>query len=474
MVTRSTICAISPVQFRWLILLIFPAAFVSACQITGNTESAYSFGAAMAACTWLIYRLDSLNPDAIGVWLVIAVFVTFYFLRYPLLLLDPGAVAAIHPDSIAPLFLNDRAGLTQALKLASMVFVTFCIVARLMLGPRGTRTGASRARVHQGHDPFMVWLIVVVPLLMIVLGYIAYAYRIGQMGAAPGEPLPFRLKGVIFYARHVLIPLLIVAIIYRATLSRDGRSLSIGLLLLAIHGVSDTVLRASKSSLLLCLLLVVFLSVSGGIRIRRKGLMIVGALVLGAILLMPTITYYRALRFGSDAGLWQLFASAFGAANQDFIGVLQKSFNAVYFRIPGIETIWAINSLAKEPLGTGLIETMRSPFGVTGYLNFEIYQVPVESYTLFAPGFVGWFYLAGGEIGLVLGGIALALLCVKVPRWFYGGYLRWSPVANTFFLWILFISLTDGTLDSNFLLFSTGVVSLASLEFFDHVIPPRF
>jgi hypothetical protein len=67
----------------------------------------------------------------------------------------------------------------------------------------------------------------------------------------------------------------------------------------------------------------------------------------------------------------------------------------------------------------------------------------------------------------MLGGILLALLCVWLPRWVYGGYLRWSPVANTFFLWILFISLTDGTLDSNSLLIAVGVATLAALEFFD-------
>jgi hypothetical protein len=126
--------------------------------------------------------------------------------------------------------------------------------------------------------------------------------------------------------------------------------------------------------------------------------------------------------------------------------------------------------LVEEPLGPGLFETIRSQFGVTGYLNFEIYQVPVEAYTLYAPGFVGWLYLAGGWSGLTIGSIVLALLCVWMPRWFYGGRLLWPPVANTFFLWILFVSLTDGTLDGNFLLIAAGVSTLFGLQFINRVI----
>jgi hypothetical protein len=469
MLTRSIIYTIPLAQLRWFILLAFPAAFVFAYQITGSTESAYSLGAAMAACAWLLYRLDSMKPEVIAVWLVVVVFLAFYFLRYPVLLYDPAKVAIMNPDSISAIFLNDHTGLTEALKLASFVFVVFCVTSGIQLRNVLAKSDSYNTILRHGNPQILLWLLVSLPLLMIALGYVAFIYRIGQMGVDPGEPLPFRLKGVIFYARHVLIPLLILVIIYRATLASERRLVSVGLILLAIHGVSDAILRGSKSSLLLCLLLVVFLVASEGMKIRRKGLVIIGVLALCGILLMPTITQYRALRFDYDAGLLQLFSSALSSANQDFIGVLSKSFKDLYFRIPGIETAWAINYLVEEPLGRGLLETMRSQFGITGYLNFEIYQVPVEAYTLYAPGFVGWLYLAGGWQGLTIGSIALSLLCVRMPRWFYGGPLRWPPVANTFFLWILFVSLTDGTLDGNFLLIAAGVTTLIVLQFIDRV-----
>jgi hypothetical protein len=225
----------------------------------------------MVACAWLLYRLDSMKPEVIAVWLVVVVFLAFYFLRYPVLLYDPAKVAIMNPVSISTIFLNDHTGLTEALKLASFVFVVFCVTSGIQLRNGLAKSDSNRTILRHENPQILFWLLVLVPLLMLALGYVAFIYRIGQMGVDPGEPLPFRLKGVIFYARHVLIPLLILAIIYRATLASETRSVSVGLILLAMHGVSDAILRGSKSSLLLCLLLVVFLAASEGMRIRRKG-----------------------------------------------------------------------------------------------------------------------------------------------------------------------------------------------------------
>lgn len=472
MLIRPLISTIRLPQLRWLILLAFPLISLFAQFITGSMESAYYLGAGMAACAWLLYRLDSVRPDTMAVWLVVLVFLAVYFLRYPILLLNPSFVVSTHPDSIAPIFLNDPAGLTNALKLSTFVFVVFCIVA----GSQIQRGAVSSSTVNlispKERDQIGWWLLIAISLLIIVLGYVAYAFKIGQMSVAPGEPLPFRLKGIVFYLRHVLIPLLILALICHATVASDRRFLYFGLLLLVTHGISDAILRGSRSSLLLCLLLVIFLWASGGIRVRPKGVTVLVGLLLGAILLFPTIYQYRMLRFESDGELLYLLSEAFRISNQNMLLVIEKSFETVYFRIPGIETTWAIGSLINEPLGAALFDTIRNKFGVTGYLNFEIYQVPFDAYTLFAPGFVGWFYLVGGWIGLALGGFLLALLCVRLPRMIFGGYLRWPPLANTFFLWVLFISLTDGTLDSNFLLIATGLATLAALEFFDRATKP--
>jgi len=307
---------------------------------------------------------------------------------------------------------------------------------------------------------------------MITLGYVAYIYRIGQMGVSPGEPLPFRLKGVIFYARHVFIPLMILALICQASRMESRRLMGFGWVLLALHGVSDTLLRGSRISILLCALLVVFLYASGGVKIRRKEILVLAVIASGAIFLFPIVTDYRILQYQTNSVFFENIVNAFNFANKDVWAVLKSGIYSVYTRIPGLETAWAVSSLIDHPLGPRLAEIIRTPFGVTGYLNFNIYQVSAEAYTLFAPGFVGWFYLAGGWAGLAIGGVALALLCVWLPRWIYSGRLLWPQLANTFLLWVLFISLTDGALDNNFLLFATGLASLTALEFFERAMKP--
>jgi hypothetical protein len=453
-------------HMRWLILLSFPIAALFAQPITGGFETPLYLSAAMGACAWLLYKLDSLRPDMLAIWMVVIIFLATYFLRYPVLLFDPSFVVMTHPGAARTVFRNEQMGLVNALKLTSFVFVVFCIVAGSILRRERAKPNTACQFPAELNRQISVWLFIFVALLLVVLGYVSYVYKIGKMGSAPGEPLPYRLKGIVFYARHVFIPLLILALACNATFVRNHRMLYASLILLAIHGVSDALLRGSKSSLLLCLLLAVFLAVSGGLKIRYKGMLLLCGLVLLAILLIPTINMYRSLRNESVDGMWELFYSALTTANHDLFSVIKTSFILVYFRIPGIETTWAITSLVSEPLDDRLFNIIRSPFGVTGYLSFDIYQVPMNDYTLFAPGFVGWLYLAWGWISLTLGGALLAILCVNLPRVIYGGYLRWAPLANTFFLWVLFISLTDGTLDSNFLLIAAGIASLIVLEFF--------
>lgn len=469
---RLTIATILPTKLRWLILLAFPLAYLMSAP-----ESALYFAASFFACAWLIYHVDSFREDTIPVWLVLFLFILFYYFRYPILVSSPELFANISPHSVKVLYLHgDRSGSLVALKLSSFLFCIFCIVAGLLYGRRNCVQGKTEydplpspacKRVKIGYLATLAIL-----FLMLILGFVAYVYRIGQMGVSPGEPLPFRLKGIIYYARHVVIPLLILAVIYQASRMENRRLIGLGWVLLALHGVSDTLLRGSRSSILLCALLVVFLCVSGGVKIRRKEILVLAGIAGVAIFLFPIVTYYRILQCQTSSGVLENIVYAFNYVNKDVGVVLKSGIYSIYTRIPGLETAWAVSGLMDYPLGPRLTEIIRTPFGVTGYLNFNIYKVSVEAYTLFAPGFVGWFYLAGGWAGLAAGGVALALLCVWLPRWIYRGRMLWSPLANTFFLWVLFITLTDGTLDSNFLLIATGLATLAALEFFDRAIKP--
>lgn len=452
-------------QLRWFLLLVFPMVCIAAITqgATVIATLAYS-GIAMFSCALLLRRMNSLTPLNVSIWLVLGLFIAFYFLRYMYLLFDFKPVSAIQPDTVFKVLKRDVASLHQAYSLTTLAFSVFCCGAAMLLGKEdrsGARTPQGAATVGAG---FINALVFVILMLMMLLGYVAHVYHIGQMGIAPGEPLPFRLKGVVFYGRLVVLPLLMLTLIYLGgALQRPGL-VRLGLVLLVVHGISDVMLRGSRSSLLLCVLVIVFLAANGGLRVRRAGIAISSAIAVVAILLMPVIMQYRILRFTSGEGMLVVMGQALNSAGEGIVQLLGNGLMTVYWRIPGIETMWAMLSLKVEPLGKALFAILASPFGVTGYLNFGVYLYPPESNTLFAPGYVGWWYLAGGNIGVAVGAVALAFICVVIPRFIYAGRLHSSPVANTFLLWVLFISISDGTLDGNLFLIAAGTVVLGAIE----------
>ena len=465
MISSKNMKLVFPLPFRWLLLLSFPVATVLAFIAGAGSGQMLWLSISMCACAYLLYRLDTVGPETMAVWLVLSVFLGFYFLRYPYLLFDPSPIIGTHPNSISALFRDNGAGLGKALAFSAVAFCSFCLTCGALLGRLNAGHMQTNDMPREVSARMADVLMIAIPLMMLILGYVSYVHRIGQMGVPSGEPLPFRLKGIVFYGRTVVLPLMILALINFGTKLESRRLIWIGVGMLAVHGFSDMMLRGSRSSLLLCLLLVLFLIVGRGLRVRRLGLFILAALALGAIWLMPMVMQYRILRMHSDAGMWVLMQQAFVASNDGALALLKHSLLTVYYRIPGIETIWAIINVDGKPLGSTWWPTVRSPFGMTGYLNFALYHVPLEANTLYAPGFVGWLYLAGGYAMLLLGPALLAWVCVHVPRRIFASGSPNAAVVNAFLLWILFLTLTDGTMDANVLLIAAGLVALASWEY---------
>lgn len=455
--------------WRWVLLLILSAACVPAALHLGSaSEALIPITVSIASCALLLRYLDTFTSRNVTVWLALCLFLILYFLRYAYLAFDPTPIAKTLPGTVYGLLQTDREGLQWSFVFSAIAFSVFCVFSALFLRRVQVKANVGQVASENSYRTADLriarMLLLGIPILMLLLGYVAHVYKIGQMGLPPGEPLPFRLKGVIFHARLIVLPLLILTLIYLGTKTKSSWMERAGLFLLLVHGVSDMMLRGSRSSLLLCILLAIFLAASGGLKLKRNGMLIGSALLLASIWLMPVIMKYRILRFTSTEGPLAVMVEAINATGDSLTQLLLVGLSVVYFRIPGIETMWAIHSVKAEPLGSALIPTLATPFGLTGYLNFAAYHLPPELNTLFAPGFVGWLYLAGGMIGLLLGSIALASVCVMVPRLCFDSGLRCAPVANTFLLWMLFVSISDGTLDGNLFMIAVGLFSLGAIE----------
>lgn len=456
-------------QLRWILLLVFPPAFVLGPESAPDPQWHFALCViAMAAGYVLLRQLEDLTPLNAAVWLALVLFIALYFFRYCYLVVDPTPLMrTLFDDAYASI--TRRPDLLQwAFTQSVTVFTVFCLASAWLLRRGTSATGVPLQPGGTALDgvggKLTQVLIVVLPLLMLVLGYVAHKYHIGQMGVAPGDPLPFRLKGVIFHARYILLPLLILLLILLGRHAGNSAVERLGFLLLLVHAASDMVLRGSRSSLLLGVLLIVFLVAAGGARLRRADILASAGVGVAAVWLTPLILHYRVLRSLSNDGIFAILQQVPGRLGGNLIDLLRDGVAFVYFRLPGIETAWTLGSYDAKPLGAQLLPTVISKYGITGYLNFDIYKIPVEAYTLFAPGFVGWLYLAGGISGLVIGALALSWLCSVLPGQLYDRGLKCAPVANVFLLWMIFLALTDGTVDSLGFMIVVGLMSLTVIE----------
>jgi hypothetical protein len=167
----------------------------------------------------------------------------------------------------------------------------------------------------------------------------------------------------------------------------------------------------------------------------------------------------------------EAFSSAFNVVGKDWFKQIFKGFEFILFRMPGIESLWNIIALRIEPLGISSIDVINLKNGIAGHLTYESFshklpfpmKTEIDS-TLMAPGFVGWFYLVAGLPAIVLGSLLIGLLSVLGWKFLDRRCFESGPVAQVFFLWMLFMALIEGTLDNMVYMFLVGLITIVALE----------
>jgi len=467
-------------KLRWAVLLLFVIGYAL-------TKTRFSFVAgeyliynllAFATSAALLTQLKGFKQNYVGVWLAFIVIATVYFFRFYWISIDPSPVQVMLPWNPYKNMVGKLDLLFFAFKLSVVAFVSFGFTCAAMLHLIQKKSISAYQNISQRDISIYKFvakllLIVLIPL-MLVLFYISYKYKIGEKGVSSGEAFPFRLKGIVFYTRIVFIPLLIMMLIYSA--ERSGRILMsrLGILLLLSHGVIDMLLRSSRSSLLLSVLLLVFLIVAGGVRLRRNEKILIGIAIVFAFLMVPVITAYRNQRVEHGLLLGDALNNAILVVGDNWWGTLTQGVKFVLFRMPGVESLWCMLAQGAKPLGMQSLEVFRSVNGMAGYLTYNIYPLKFEDNTLLAPSYVGWFYLVAGFPAVVFGGMIAAVLSVFGWKFLSRKYLDCGPVAQVFLLWMLFIALTEGTLDTMVYMVLVGIVCIIGIELSLRLIKNRF
>jgi hypothetical protein len=163
--------------------------------------------------------------------------------------------------------------------------------------------------------------------------------------------------------------------------------------------------------------------------------------------------------------LFEALNNAISVVGDNWWKSLSEGIKFVFFRIPGIEALWCMLANGAQPLGSQSREALQSINGIAGHLSYNIYFTKFEDNSLSAPSYLGWFYLVGGLPALVFGGFIASVVSAFGWRFLGRNCLECAPVAQVFLLWMLFVALTEGTLDTMIYLVLAGVAFLVGIEF---------
>lgn len=461
--------------FQLLVRIFFPLVFIGGYAITCSRYEGVAAEyflwhlLALTSCAVVLGNIRGFQYRHAGIWMVLSIFLAVNVVRFYWLTIDPAAVKIMMPSDSYTFMNGSPDALYSSFVLMVISFALVCL--SMVILDRWFKTSCYPCDVENSVQPLACYKLVVkyFPIIvfttMVVLGYAAHHFHIGEMGAASGDPLPFRLKGIIFYMRTVVIPILILTIIFSAEKVCNFRVARLGIGLLIAHGLLDMVIRGSRSSLLLVLLLLFFLVISKGITLLKAEKIGLGIAVTFAMFMVPLMTQYRAMRVVGGLSVLDALGAAFDKLGANWFIEIFHGVKFVFFRMPGIESVWAMKALHAEPLYARSLDVISDKMGVAGYLTYYVHPGMYQSNnTLLAPGYIGWFYLVAGISGVVLGSVMMGAVAVMGWNFVSRSASRSGAVGCVFYFWMLFLALTEGTLDSMRYMFAVGVGSILLLE----------
>lgn len=461
--------------FQLLVRILFPLVFIGGYAITCNRYEDIAVEyflwhlLALTSCAVVLGNIGGVQYRHAGIWMVLSIFLAVNVVRFYWLAIDPTAVKIMMPSDSYTSMNRSPDALYSSFILMVISFTLVCL--SMVILDRWVKTSGYPCEVDSSvqplacYKPVVKYFPITVFIAMMVLGYAAHHFHIGEMGAASGDPLPFRLKGIIFYMRTVVIPILILTIIFAAGKVHNFRVARLGIGLLIAHGLLDMVIRGSRSSLLLVLLLLFFLVISKGITLLKTEKIGLGIAVVFAMFMVPLMTQYRTMRVAGGLSVLDALGSAFDKLGANWLIEIFHGIRFVFFRMPGIESVWAMKALHAEPLYTRSLDVISDKMGVAGYLTYYVHPGMYQSdNTLLAPGYIGWFYLVAGISGVVLGSIIMGAVAAIGWNFVSRSGSRSGAVGRVFYFWMLFLALTEGTLDSMRYMLAVGVGVIFLLE----------
>lgn len=458
-----------PHGFRWLLVLLFVGGYVATVSRFQGFAEEYTVLTAfsIAACSLLLWRLKRPLQVTLPFWVILAVFVVGYYLKFYWIALSPEMLEG-YPGVIAASAYSS-ATLLSAYTLTTIAFATFCSTSWLLLSISLRRSSNYEVETHnKAYQSVAKILLVIVPTLMLATFMIAYSTGIAVMGLK-SVYLPFRLAGIISYGRLMFIPALLLMLIWCSQRAGSVAWRTRGVVLLFLHGISEVILRTSRGELAVLLLLLGFLLLTSSGRLKRSEMGVLFAVLSITAIFAPIFSEYRYYRIANptESALVALDRSMRSSFKNGpgFVELFAQGASLAVLRVTGVEMLLAYTGLGVSPLGSSVLAVIASPRGVAGYVTQDILGYPSYAIHTSAVSLVGWFYLVGGEDKLVI--VAMAGFCVAVwGLWRLLARLRLHslPVAQALFLSWVYSLATEGLLDAQGVPFLIMAVSIIVCE----------
>lgn len=413
-------------------------------------QGQYVFGFAVigALLGLVVLRMRGRFVLNIPVWIVLLIIFSSYCVKLLLIVTNPESPVmlgmlprlGLHNPDVPTLCL-------EALALTALGTASFCIVLGLV-----SHAQSAREEPMQLSDPVCVstslwwWAWSGLFILSFGTAWLSYHFDIGLMGSEIKSVLPYRLRGVIYYFRSYILIGALLMLAYVAYRQKSNSRFWWAIGLLVLNGVVDALIRSSKAALLAPFLYVFFLMVAAEMPIRKRYVVLTSLICIPILLALPYLNNLRVFRI-AGLGIWEALAQTISSTEMTPIESLVRWLIWVIYRLPGVEMLIGILGHPTPPILANWPEIFAKPNGVAGFLTNDVFLTPLDQPHLAAPSYFGWWYLMFGRAGVVIGGAVLALFV----RFGWQMVLRLGNqaaiIARVFFLMLLFMAISEGTLD---------------------------
>lgn len=331
--------------------------------------------------------------------------------------------------------------------LGFMVFWGLSFLFDLVVGRAVSRR--KLAPIKPTASEFIVLLLLNIALVAL-LQSVSYHYGLGRQGQFNEEALPFKLAGMVMYTKAAVIPALLLMQIYWAESNGRWWLARAGVATLFAIGLVQMFMQDSRGAPLMPVLLLVLLWWQAGFRLRfvdKVAMVIFVGVTLIGIQMVTSMRLY-----GESASYFTWYQIVAGV-------------NFVLLRITGVEQLMAIQYLgAPIPLNE-VWDVLVSPGGIPAYYTTNLLGVDEKLPQTFAPSGIGWFYLAGGVPGVMIGAATIGFLVTFAWRALDGLFEGFSPVIKAFYLFMMLMLVAEGSMKEPLISFLISALVLKAYAF---------